>query len=260
VPRRAPDGVTMLQRGLSVLSSFDARHPRLTITQMARRTGLPLSTTFRLVQQLESWGGLIRVDEHMYAIGTRIWDLGLLSNLHRELRHVAVPYLRDVFATTKQNVHLAVRDGTATLFVERLSDSETSPLVSSAGSRLPLNATGVGKAILAYSSSDLVAQVIADATAFTAYTIIDAQHLQRQLADVRRRGFARTSQELSLGASSIGVPILDGEGHAVAAIGIVGRSPKQDITRLVPVLQMAARAIARRLDPTADSAYERADG
>jgi DNA-binding IclR family transcriptional regulator len=247
----------MLQRGLAVLGAFDGDHLRLTLTEISHRVDLPLSTTARLVGQLVDWGGLVQVEEKRYTIGPRIWDLGLLSHVHRGLRSAAVPYLRDVFATTRRNVHLAVLDGTSVLFVERMSEQRTAPLISQAGSRLPLYASGVGKALLAYASDDLVDRVLAEAVALTPHTVVDRVDLLQQLAEVRATGFARTVEEYSLGASSVGVPVLDPDGGAVAAIGVAADSATENLDRVVPVLQVAARALARRLDPRADLAYAR---
>ncbi|GAA1697566.1 hypothetical protein MMUR_28640 [Mycolicibacterium murale] len=245
----------MLERGLTVLGTFDGRHPTLRLTDIARRCGLPISTTSRLVEQLVAWGGLIRLDTREYAIGPRIWDLGLLSPVHRELRTAALPFLRDVIVTTRHNVHLAVRDGGSALFVERLTESGEAALVSQAGSRLPLYASGVGKAILAHSLPEVLDLALRDARMLTAHTVIDRDELLAQLEAVRTKGYAVTESEFSAGVSSIGVAILSHEGSARGAIGVAGHTTGFEIRRLAPTLQVAARALARRLDPRADGAY-----
>lgn len=238
-----------------MLGAFDRVRPRLTLTEIAGRVDLPLSTTSRLVAQLVEWGGLVVVEDRRYSIGPRVWDLGLLSHVHRELRVVAAPYLRDLFATTGRNVHLAVLDGTSVLFVERISEQRTAPLISQAGSRLPLYASGVGKALLAYAEESQVDQVLEEAVALTPRTIVDRGELLEQLAHVRQRGYASTVEEYSLGASSIGAPVLEPGGRAVAAIGLVADSATEGLDRFASAVQVAARALARRLDPRADSAY-----
>lgn len=254
--RRRPDSrQTMLQRGLAVLAAFDLENPVLTLTEISARTGFALSTTSRLAAQLQEWGALSRSDAKEYTIGPRVWDLGLLSHINRHLRAAAVPLLRDVFATTKRNVHLAVREGSSALFVERLSEPRTALLISRPGSRLPLYASGVGKALLAHAPDEVVDAALRDAVALTDRTIIDHDSLVEELADSRDRGYSRTMEEFSIGARSIGAPILDAYGAAVAAIGVVAESDEHDLDRLAPVLQVAARAIARRLDPRAEYVY-----
>lgn len=245
----------MLQRGLAVLDCFDANSPELGLSALARRTQLPVSTTARLVTQLVRWGALARTDARTYVIGQRVWDLGLLSPVNRELRAAALPYLRDVYTTTRSNVHLAVRDDTSALFVERLSDAPNATLISSPGSRLPLYACGVGKAMLAYCEGTVVEQSLQESTSFTSQTVVTLESLQPQLLDVRAHGYAHTEGEYSHGASSLGVPILSPGGTALGAIGIVAKAKKSELIQLVPVLQVAARGIARSLDIRADQAY-----
>jgi DNA-binding IclR family transcriptional regulator len=201
------------------------------------------------VAELEQWRGLARRPDGRYEIGRRVWDLGLLAPVHRELREVALPFLQDVFAATRENVHLAVRDGTSALYVERLSGSKAVPVVSRAGSRLPLHATGVGKALLAHAPPDVQERALRALTPVTPYTVVDPVRMRAQLAEVRRRGYARTAEEMSLGTSSLAVPVLDHAGEAVAALGVVVAGGRRDLTRLAPALQVAARSIARNVRP-----------
>ena len=242
-------GRSVTSRALAVLDAFDDAHPRLSLTDIARRSGLALSTAHRLVAELEQWQGLARRADGRYEIGRRVWDLGLLAPVHRELREVALPFMQDVFAATRENVHLAVRDGVWALYVERISGSRAVPVVSRAGSRLPLHATGVGKALLAHAPSDVQERVLTDLAPVTAHTVTDARRLRAQLDEVRRRGFARTTEEMSLGTSSIAVPVLDAAREAVAALGLVVAGARRDLSRLAPALQVAARAVAREVAP-----------
>lgn len=235
----------MTSRALAVLDAFDDRHPRLSLTDIARRAGLALSTAHRLVAELEEWQGLTRRPDGRYEVGRRLWDLGLLAPVHRELREVALPFMQDVFAATRENVHLAVRDGTAALYVERISGHQAVPIVSRAGSRLPLHATGVGKALLAHAPHEVQEEVLARLTPVTPHTVTDPARLRAQLDEVRRRGFARTNEEMTLGTSSLAVPVLDSSRTAVAALGVVVAGARRDLTRLAPALTVAARAIAR---------------
>ncbi len=95
-----------------------------------------------------------------YVVGRRLWDLGLLAPVQSGLRDVASPFLHDIYAATLATVHLAVRDGTARLYVDRLAGHASVPVVSQVGSRLPLHATGVGKVLLAHAPDDVQAAVL----------------------------------------------------------------------------------------------------
>src|SRR5690606_16921032 len=144
-------GASVVSRVLALLSAFDADHRCLTLTQMARRAGLPIPTAYRLAGELVRGKMLVRRPSGEYVIGRRLWDLGLLAPLRSGLREIASPFLSDLRAATRATVHLAVRDHTQALYVDRLSGHASVPVVSTVGSRLPLHATGVGKALLAHA-------------------------------------------------------------------------------------------------------------
>ena len=244
----SPGGRSMAARTLAVLAAYDTDHPHRTLSELARATGLPLSTAHRLVAELVAWGALARRSDGRYEIGRRIWDLGLLAPVSLGLRDVALPFLQDISSATGENAHIAVRDGTSALYVERISGSRAVPIVSRSGTRLPLHATGVGKVLLAHADDDVLAQVLATARRTTAYTVVAPGALRRQLADVRRRGYASTAEEMTLGTRSVAVPVTDRRGGVVAALGIVVGSSRRDLVRLVPVLHVAARGIARAVE------------
>jgi len=238
-------GATVTSRALALLGAFDEHHRRLTLTELADRAGLPMPTAHRLVGELVSWGALARTSTGEYAVGRRLWDLGLLAPVQTGLREVASPYLHDLYGATLATVHLAVRDGTSALYVDRLAGHASVPVVSSIGSRLPLHATGVGKVLLAHAPLDVQHAVYADLPRITPYTITQPGLLRRQLARVVRDDYATTTEEMSLGGCSIAVPVRRGP-DVVAALGMVLPSLK-DRAKLVGALQVAARGIGRSL-------------
>ena len=120
------------------------------------------------------------------------------------------------------------------------------PVVSTVGSRLPMHATGVGKVLLAHAPAEVQEAVLADLPRVTAYTVTQPGRLRRQLGQVLRDDYATTSEEMSLGACSVAVPIRQHDA-VVAALGIVVPSLKRDKARLVAALQVAARGIGRGL-------------
>jgi DNA-binding IclR family transcriptional regulator len=238
-------GATVTSRALALLGAFDAQHRRLTLTELAERAGLPMPTAHRLVGELVAWGALARTSTGEYAVGRRLWDIGLLAPVQTGLREIASPYLHDLYGATLATVHLAVRDGTSALYVDRLSGHSSVPVVSSIGSRLPLHATGVGKVLLAHAPLDVQHAVLADLTRITPYTITQPGLLRRQLARVVRDDHATTTEEMSLGGCSIAVPVRRGP-DVVAALGMVLPSLK-DRAKLVGALHVAARGIGRSL-------------
>ena len=243
----AEPGRPVTARALDLLGAFDTGHRRLTLTQLADRADLPMATAHRLVAELAAWGALTRRADGRYEVGHRLWTLGLLAPVQGELREVAAPFLQDLFAATGDTVHLAVREGDRALYVERLSGKASVPVVSQVGGRLPLHTTGVGKVLLAHAPPEVVRHVMAHLTRETRHSVVQPGRMARELGEIRRRGFARTSEEMSLGACSVAVPVPDADGAVVAAVGVVAPSVRRDLVRLVPALQVAAHGIARQL-------------
>ena len=89
-------------------------------------------------------------------------------------------------------------------------------------------------------------EALADLTRETPYTIVAPGTLQQQLVQVRERGYARTDEEMSLGACSVAVPVLDHAGSVAAAVGIVVSSLRRDAPRLVAALTTASAGITRQ--------------
>ena len=140
----AREGLTAGGKALAVLSTFGRDHAQLTLSQIARRTGLPLSTAHRIVAELADWGALERDDEGRWHIGLRLWEVGSLCPRGQILREVALPYLQDLYEATHENIQLAVREGTELTFVERIAGHRSVELKTMVGTRFPLPATGVG--------------------------------------------------------------------------------------------------------------------
>ena len=243
----ATPGTSVASRLLAVLGAFDADHRALTLTGIAERADLPMATAYRLVGELVAWGALQRRPTGEYVVGRRLWDVGLLAPVQSGLRQVASPFLHDIYTATLATVHLAVRDGTSVLYLDRLAGHTSVPVVSHVGSRLPLHATGVGKVLLAHAPEQVQEQVLARLTRETAYSIVQPGRLREELRRVRRDGYAQTNEEMSLGACSVAVPIRRNHGPVVAAVGIVVPSLKRDRPRLVAALQVAAQGIGRSI-------------
>jgi DNA-binding IclR family transcriptional regulator len=240
-------GASVVSRAMAVLGAFSERHRRLTLTELARRADLPLPTAHRLVGELTALGALVRVPSGEYVIGRRIWSLGLLAPVQTGLREIASPFLQDLYAATLATVHLAVREGTEALYLDRLSGKRSVPVVSKVGGCLPMYATGVGKVLLAHAPEDVRAQVLSSLRRITPYTIIQPARLEAQIVRVLTDGYATTVEEMSLGACSVAVPIRRGDEDVVAALGIVVPSLKRDRSRLVAALQVGAHGIGRSL-------------
>jgi DNA-binding IclR family transcriptional regulator len=239
-------GRSVTSRALVLLDAFDGRHRALTLSQIARRADLPLATAHRYVAELVEGRALVRREDGAYEIGTWLWQLGSLAP-DAELRRVALPHLQELFAATRETVHLAVRDGHEALYVERLNGVRSIHLMSRAGGHLPLHSTGVGKVLLAHAPAETVRAVLTRLRMFTPSTVTDPTRLAKELAATRESGVAWTSQEMSVGVCSVAVPVYDQAGGVAAALGLAYHSSRREMARLVPLLRKTAADVSARL-------------
>jgi Transcriptional regulator len=246
-------GRSVISKVVSLFDAFTPATPELSLGDLARITGLPVSTTYRLASELVTWGGLERADGGTgYRVGMRLWELGSLAPRSASLRDVAMPYMQDLYAATRENVHLAVLDGHEALYVDTIAGRGAVPVRSRRGGRLPLHATGVGKVLLAHGPEQLLRDIVADGLhRYTAHTVVAPGHLRRALAEVRRTGIAYAREEMTLGSQSVASPIVDGSGTVVAAMAVVLRSGHGDVRRLGPAVRTAAISTSRSLQERA---------
>lgn len=241
-------GVSVAQRLLSVVGAFDELHRALTLTELAHRAGLAVPTAHRLVGEMVAEGALERREDGRYVVGRLLWAAGLLAPVRGRLTEVAEPFLNDVYAATLATVHLAVRDDDQVLYLQRIAGRASVPIVSTVGSRLPMHCTGVGKVLLAHAPPDVRERVFRNLLKVTPKTITSPEILAGQLERVRRDGIAMTAEEMSVGACSLAVPVVQSSDNSVAAaIGVVVPTLKRDRQRLIGALQVAARGIGRLL-------------
>ena len=246
-------GRSVISKVVAVLDAFTPGSPELSLRELAERTGLPVSTTYRLVTELVDWGGLERVPGGGYRVGLRLWEVGALAPRGETLREVALPYMSDLYEATLENVHLAVLDGGEVLYVEKLSGRRAMPVRTRRGGRLPLHATAAGKVLLAHAPESLFRETLAAGLRrYTAHTIIAPGHLRRALTEIRRSGIGYAREELTVGSFSVASAVLDADGRAVAALSVTLRSAgRTDLRRLGPAVHTAAISISRGLQERA---------
>lgn len=244
---RGPTG-PVVSRALALLDCFGVNRPTLTLSQLARHTGMPLSTVHRLVGELVAWGALERGADGAYRVGLRLWELGALAPRGQGLRERALPFLEDLSQITRENVQLAVRDGTEVVFVERIAGTGAVPVLTRVGGRFALTATGVGLVLLAHAPTEVQEDVLGERIdRFTERTVTDPARLRAMLADIRANGFSISDRQVTMDSLSVGAPVADGRGQVIAAVSLVVRYGSVSPRALVPLVRTSARAITRAL-------------
>jgi DNA-binding IclR family transcriptional regulator len=239
--------MTVLERGFSLLAAFDPDHPELGISELARRTGLAKSTVHRLAGELVRLR-LLEPAGPRLRLGMRLFEIGQLVPRQRTLRDAALPFMEDLREATRNSVHLAVLEGVEVVYVEILRSRGSRSLPSRVGGRLPAHATGVGKAILAFSRPEVVtARIDAGLFRLSPHTIVVPGALTRELRTIREEGVSYDRQESEVGIVCAAAPVFGPDGAVAAALSVTGRAERLDARRMAPAVRTAALALSRAL-------------
>lgn len=239
---------TVSSKLLKIIEVFTPQEPHLSLSEISRKTGIPLATSYRFVNEWVTWGGLVRLPDGRYEVGTKLWEIGVQSPSLQVLRNAALPFLEDVLAETKQTAQLAILEGFDALYVEKLVARNSTVTISRVGSRLPLHATGVGLVLLAHSSADFVDEFLKGTRKkYTPYTVTDANEIRQRLIQIRRLGVIRVDEELHYGVASFAAPIKDRTGRTIAAISAVVPVSQKDDKTLELLVRVAGVGTSRVL-------------
>jgi IclR family pca regulon transcriptional regulator len=254
---RSSDYVQSLERGLAVIRAFDAEHRELTLSDVARATGLTRATARRFLLTLVELG-YVTASDGRFSLRPRVLELGYpyLSSL--SLPELAPPHMERLVARVNESSSISVLDETDIVYVIRVPTRRIMSITLSVGTRLPAYATSMGRVLLAGLPDDQLARLLAriELRPLTARTITDRDVLEALLARVRKQGYALTDQELEQGLRSIAVPIRDGSGAVAAALNVSVHASRATATALkrdvLPLLLETAAAIetdVRRAGP-----------
>ncbi|TVT19444.1 IclR family transcriptional regulator [Amycolatopsis acidiphila] len=233
---------------LALLDAFTPASPALTLSELARRAGISLATAHRRAAELVAWGALERGADGRYRIGLRLWEVASLAPRGLGLREAAMPFLEDLYEVTRENVQLAVREGLELVFVERIAGRHAVPVLTRVGGRFALHATGVGLVLLAHAPAQVQEEILgAPLHAFTEKTVTGSTQLRETLAAVRRNGYAVSYGQVTTDSVSVAAPITGADGTVLAAVSLVVRAQGAEPAALAPLVQTAARGIARAL-------------
>lgn len=247
---RDSDFVQSLQRGLAVIRAFDADHPTLTLSEVARSTGLARAAARRFLLTLVELG-YMRVQDRRFMLTPRVLELGhaYLSSL--TLPEIALPHLRDFVAEIRESSSLCVLDGHQIVYVARVPAKRIMSVTISVGTRFPAFATSLGRVLVAGQTDEWLRTYLetADLTPITPRTISDPDAFATEIARVRRQGWAMVDQELEEGVRSLAAPIHDSAGVVAAAINVSVHASRWTLEavqeQLLPRLLETATAVER---------------
>jgi IclR family pca regulon transcriptional regulator len=238
---RAPHFVRSFERGLAVIRAFDAEHPALTLSEVARACELTRAAARRFLLTLADLG-YVHTDGRRFRLTPRVLELGYSYLAGYTLPQIAEPHLEQLVARVRESSSLCVLDGDDIVYVARVPTRRIMTASITVGTRFPAYVTSVGRVILAQlPDEDVEARLArAELKALTTRTITTPEALRTELRRVRRQGYAVVDQELEEGLRSVAAPVRDRDGEVVAAVNIAvhaGRNSVDSVRRdLLPHL------------------------
>ena len=224
----------------------------LGLSEITQRTGISKSTVFRILSTLQELGYVLRDLSRNYRISPTLAQLAGEEAAGEALRRLALPHmlhLRDKYGET---VNLGIRNFDKVTYLEVVPSEFALRLEEVRGASVPVHASSLGKAILAFSPRSAVENLVRGRLLerITPNTICDPEELLAELKRVNNAGFAFDRGEGSILAICIGAPILDAQGNAIAALSISGPAqrfrPKKDSPVIASLLN-ATTEISRSL-------------
>lgn len=240
--------VKVLNKAVSLLSLFKPEHAEWALGELEERLQMPRSTVYRLVRVL-CYHGFLAEDTAIrkFRLGPAALDLGRTAHQLTELRRVAIPILRELRDASGETVLLMVlnRARTRSVCIEQIESRHGLRLIRESQADLPLHAGAASKVLLAHMAAEEIDGVLSERLRSLApKTMTNPRAIRRELAAIRRRGYAFSREETNEGAAGIGLPILDDNGALYAGIGVVGPAVRfHSKTRIAELVRITRKAV-----------------
>lgn len=240
-------------KAIDVLEALAAAHSYIGVRDISRKTGLSVSSIYRILNELQERGYVMKnPDSKKYRMGTKA--LALTENIISRpgnMMYLVRVYMSELNLNTKETIHLAyLRDECSGMYISKIDTPHAIGLLSKVGRTFPLYCTGAGKALLAYSPEAFIKNYFekAQMERLTPKTLYTPELLEKDLVEVRRRGFAVDDEEHHLNTVCVAAPIFDGDGRVIASMSIAApkyRMPLEHLTQFAGILVERTRALSQ---------------
>jgi len=240
-------GVQSVDRALSILETLAEDDEGYRLSDLAIRTGLSTSTVHRLLATLES-RRFVQFDrtDSKWHVGSRAFTVGATFARRRNFTTQAIPYLRKLRDLTRETANLAVVDDEFIVVLTRMESREIMRSLTQVGGRVAMVTSGVGKAVLATYSDEDVGAVIRHhgMPRLTEKSIVRPSDLFKELATVRKQGFAIDDEEAQMGLRCVAAVVYNALAEPLAAISVSGMTSRITDQRLAEVGRMVREVAA----------------
>ncbi len=250
----APAGqVQSLTRGFSILEALAKSGGGLTLTDVAHRVQLPPSTTHRFLSTLERMGYVYQAgDLGLWYVGLQAFTVGTTFLANRDFVAQSHASMHRLMEQAGETANLAILDGTEAVFIAQVQCHEMMRTLVQLGSRVPLHASGVGKALFAALADQQIDAIlkVRGLPRITENTIVVPETMWAALRVIRQRGYSFDDEEHARSTRCVGAAIYDEHAEPLGAISIAGPSTRladERIRQLGPIVAHIAEELTRHL-------------
>lgn len=244
---RAAPHVQSLTRGLMLLERLAEARDGMLLTDLAQQVGLAVSTAHRLLSTLERQGFIYQDPERArWYVGVKAFAIGNAFLTGRNVVVQARPFLRRLMEQAGETTNLAIlSDGEAVILAQE-ECREMMRMLVPLGSRAPIHASGVGKALLAALPDAQVVQILHrhGLPRLTANTIDTPDNLRAFIGEVHAQGYAYDNEEHTIGMRCVAATIHDEYTQPLAAISVSGPRSRMSDERIPALGQLVVQIAA----------------
>jgi IclR family transcriptional regulator, pca regulon regulatory protein len=245
------DQVAALANGLLAIEAFSATRQRLSLSDVAKQTGLTRAAARRYLLTLTN-AGYAEFDGKFFQLTPRVLRLGHAYLSSTFLPKVAQPFVEELGELTEEAVAVAVLDGPEALIIASSQSQRIVGIFTRVGTHLPALTSSTGRILLAGRSDDVIQQRLRAATPIkklTSKTKTSPEEILDEIRRIRKLGFALNDEEIEIGLRVIAVPVRNGTGSVVAALCVSTHSGRFHIDqvqqRFFPILATASEKLGR---------------
>jgi len=224
----------------------------LSLAEISQLTGWPKSTVHGLLSTMRDYAVVSQDENGRYGLGIRLFEYGCTLSNSWSILETARPYIQHISYETGESVFLSILDRGEIITLDRAASKVNLYAVAEVGCRLPVHCTSQGKLFLAYMPSSERDAILrrSGLPSYTEHTITTMPELEKELDEIRRRGYAIENSEYKAGLRSVAAPIIDEKGCVRYAIGIIGtfrQIETERFSKATEVVLKTAKQISKAL-------------
>ncbi|MDR1657598.1 MAG: IclR family transcriptional regulator [Deltaproteobacteria bacterium] len=227
--------ISSLEKGLKILEAI-VEHGELTVTETANLMEINRASSHRFITTLRDLGYVRRNTQGKYEATFKLLGLGMAQADKFEIRRLAKPLMRSLAAEFDETVNLGILDHDQVVYLDKVESRELLRMDSGVGTASPPHATALGKAMLAFLPPKDFANLASTLSfeALTPNTITNLKKLEKEMAKIRKLGYAIDNEELALHLYCISAPIFDLNGNPRYALSVSGPARRIKTLKQIP--------------------------